>query len=193
MALLWLECDAKHSHIPRLFRIGATLALTSMLTSTYNVRACACTYMCACVHMCVLNPGAMWSLSPFPPPAFDCLQYATRRGKAWEIWSHVVLSGRQRVDSREVWIELTVWSAPPQNTHNIQTPLCHWGPANSTSSKALLPPLPDFITLNALGTAGCSWMLYLTTRQWISLFLRPTLLIIYVPTGIFFHVCMQYV
>ena len=35
---------------------------------------------------------------PFPPPVFDCLQYANMGGKAWEIWSRAVISGRQKVD-----------------------------------------------------------------------------------------------
>ena len=38
---------------------------------------------------------------PFPLPAFDCFQYEIRRGKAWEIWSHVMMSGRQMVDTWE--------------------------------------------------------------------------------------------
>jgi len=37
---------------------------------------------------------------PFPRPLFDCLQYANMEGKAWEIWSHPVTSGRQMVDTR---------------------------------------------------------------------------------------------
>jgi len=44
----------------------------------------------------------MHSLIPrlFPPPVFDRLQYTNTEGKAWEIWSHVVTSGRQKVDTR---------------------------------------------------------------------------------------------
>ena len=37
---------------------------------------------------------------PFPPPVFDRLQYANTEGKAWEIWSCAVTSGRQKVDTR---------------------------------------------------------------------------------------------
>jgi len=36
----------------------------------------------------------------FPSPVFDCLQYANTGGKAWEIWSRAVMSGRQKVDTR---------------------------------------------------------------------------------------------
>ena len=32
---------------------------------------------------------------PFPPPVFDCLQYANTEGEAQEIWSLAVTSGRQ--------------------------------------------------------------------------------------------------
>jgi len=38
----------------------------------------------------------------FPPPVFDHLQYANMEGKAWEIWSRAVMSGRQMVDTRGV-------------------------------------------------------------------------------------------
>jgi len=36
----------------------------------------------------------------FPPPVFDSLQYVNTKGKAWEIWSRAVTSGRQMVDTR---------------------------------------------------------------------------------------------
>ena len=37
---------------------------------------------------------------PFPPPVFDRVySMQIRRGKAWEIWSRVVTSGRQMVDT----------------------------------------------------------------------------------------------
>jgi len=36
----------------------------------------------------------------FPPPVFDYLQYANIEGEGREIWSHVVTSGRQRVDTQ---------------------------------------------------------------------------------------------
>jgi len=38
----------------------------------------------------------------FPPPVFNCLQYANMEGEGLEIWSRVVTSGRQRVDTRGV-------------------------------------------------------------------------------------------
>jgi len=50
------------------------------------------------VNMCSLNQGC------------SHLQYVItcsmqiQKGKAWEIWSHVVMSGRQRVDTRGVVI-----------------------------------------------------------------------------------------
>ena len=49
----------------------------------------------------------------FPPPILDCLQYwyANMGGKAWEIWSHVVMSGRQRVDT---------WGAGPDSNNSHQ-------------------------------------------------------------------------
>jgi len=37
-----------------------------------------------------------------PTPVFDCLQYASMEGKAWEIWLHAIMSGRQRVDPEGV-------------------------------------------------------------------------------------------
>ena len=37
---------------------------------------------------------------PFPRPAFHRFQYQIRRGKVWEIWSRVMTSGRQMVDTR---------------------------------------------------------------------------------------------
>ena len=39
---------------------------------------------------------------PFPPPVFHRFQYEIRWGKAWEIWSRAMTSGRQMVDTREV-------------------------------------------------------------------------------------------
>ena len=38
--------------------------------------------------------------SPFPPPLFDHLPYASTRGKAWKIWSRAMTSGRKKVDTR---------------------------------------------------------------------------------------------
>jgi len=48
----------------------------------------------------------MISLIPrlFPPPVFDRLRYANTKGKAWEICSRAVTSGRQKVD---------IWGAVP--------------------------------------------------------------------------------
>jgi len=37
-----------------------------------------------------------------PTPVFDRLQYASMEGKAWEIWLHTIMSGRQRVDPQGV-------------------------------------------------------------------------------------------
>ena len=37
---------------------------------------------------------------PFQPPVFHHFQYEIQRGEAWEIWSHVMMSGRQMVDTR---------------------------------------------------------------------------------------------
>ena len=37
---------------------------------------------------------------PFPPPVFHRFQYEIRWGKAWEIWSRAMTSGRQMVDTR---------------------------------------------------------------------------------------------
>ena len=39
---------------------------------------------------------------PFPQPVFHRFQYEIRRGKAWEIWSRAVPSGRHVVDTRRV-------------------------------------------------------------------------------------------
>ena len=40
------------------------------------------------------------SSQAFPPPVFDCTAVMqTWKGKAWEIWSRAVMSGRQRVDT----------------------------------------------------------------------------------------------
>ena len=60
---------------------------------------------------------------PFPPPVFDHL---IQRGKAWEIWSHVVTSHRQRVD--------TPWPEEPTSklfTMSLQ-PIEHCMPSNWT-------------------------------------------------------------
>jgi len=43
----------------------------------------------------------------FPPQYLYRLQYANMEGKAWEIWSSVVMSGRQRIDTPETVIILT--------------------------------------------------------------------------------------
>lgn len=40
---------------------------------------------------------------PLPPPFFDLSRYANaERGKAWEVWSGMVMSDRQRTDTWEV-------------------------------------------------------------------------------------------
>ena len=41
-------------------------------------------------------------LIPFPLPIFDHFQYASTAGKAWEIWSRAVPSGRQMIDTQRV-------------------------------------------------------------------------------------------
>jgi len=51
----------------------------------------------------------------FPPSVFDRLQYANMEGKAWEIRSCVVTSGRQRVDR---------WGVVPNWT--VIIPALHW-------------------------------------------------------------------
>lgn len=37
---------------------------------------------------------------PSPPPVLITCNIQIRRGKTWEVWSHSVMSGRQRVDRR---------------------------------------------------------------------------------------------
>jgi len=47
---------------------------------------------------------------PFPPPVFDHLQYANRRGKAWEISSSAVTQNSQWVDTQGEAFSCTVSS-----------------------------------------------------------------------------------
>ena len=56
------------------------------------------------MHVTVTAYTNLHSLIPrlFPPPVFDRFQHEIRWGKAWEIWSHAVLSGRHMVDTRRV-------------------------------------------------------------------------------------------
>ena len=49
--------------------------------------------VCVCVSVSLVP-------RPFPLPVFHRFQYEIRRGKAWEIWSRAVTSGRQMVDTR---------------------------------------------------------------------------------------------
>ena len=46
----------------------------------------------------------MSSLVPraFPPPVFDCLQYANTEEEGLGDWSHAVMSVRQKVDTQGV-------------------------------------------------------------------------------------------
>jgi len=46
--------------------------------------------------VCSLVPRA------FPPPVFDCLQYANMEGEGLGDWSCAVMSVRQKVDTRGV-------------------------------------------------------------------------------------------
>ena len=55
-------------------------------------------------HVCTFSMQCMYTSlvpRPFPPPVFHRFQYEIRRGKAWEIWSRAMTSGRQMVDTRE--------------------------------------------------------------------------------------------
>ena len=70
-----------------------------------NVHVCVCVCLYVCVTVCVsrwhdTRIVAILIPRPFPSPVFDCLQYANMEGKAWEIWSRVVMPGRWRVDTR---------------------------------------------------------------------------------------------
>ena len=120
-------------------------------TAFVHIHACVCAYVCT-------QSRSHVKLIPIPTFSLWLLAVCNTKGQGLKIWSHVVLSGRQRVDTREVWTELTVRSAPPQNTtykhhcviEDLQIPQC---------SKTLLLPLPDFITVAASGAAGCCWML----------------------------------
>ena len=88
---------------------------------------------CVYVTMCTIEPLTDYvSLipRPFPPPVFDWV-CKKQRGKAWEIWSRAVTSGRQ-TDSRYIWaVAEEVWN-------------------NSKGRRGkqvgLTPPHPDFLS-----------------------------------------------
>ena len=48
----------------------------------------------------VKGPATVVLASFPPPPAFDHCQHTNTEGKAWELSSRAVMSGRQRVDTQ---------------------------------------------------------------------------------------------
>ena len=75
------------------------------------------------MHECHSEVLLRWECSfiprPFPSLAFDCLQYANTEGEAWEIWSHAISSGRQRV---------VTWGAVFNRNNSYFASTCLWHP-----------------------------------------------------------------